>query len=267
MTAWHRGPKVAFDTETTGQDPDWARIVTATIVEISPDGATRAHQWLLNPGVDIPQGATDVHGVTTERAQADGVDPGQAIFEITGLLALNLYRGVPVIAYNGAYDLTVLDRECRRHGVDTLTDRLAHVAPIVDPYVLDKAVDKYRPSKCDGNQRRAPRCTCGAQSRQLADVCLHYGVRIDGAHDATADALAAARVAFALAERYPELQVDVARLHTLQVTWRREQCESLEEYLRRTDPTATVNGDWPIQALPDAWAPGYHPATEPAVVS
>jgi DNA polymerase III subunit epsilon len=158
---------------------------------------------------------------------------------------------VPVIAFNAAYDFTVLDRESRRQQVDRLDNRLAQVGPVVDPHVMDKAVDKYRKGK-----------------RTLTACCEHYGVRLDGAHDATADALGAARVAFTLAERYPEqLQVDLPRLHTLQQSWRAEQAASLQAYFRKKDPTAVVNGDWPVQALPSDWAPGFHPAPEPAAVS
>lgn len=252
MTAWHRGRMLAFDTETTGPDPDWARIVTATVVEIGSGGITATHQWLLNPGVQIPQGAIDVHGVTNERARAEGMDPAVAVFEIAGLLALNLHRGVPVVAYNGSYDLTVLDRECRRHGIDTLNDRLDHVGPIVDPFVIDKAVGPRQARFRKGK-------------RTLTASCEHYGVRLDGAHDATADALAAARVAYRQAEMYPdEVQLDLPRLHSLQVTWRREQCASLAAYFAKQGKPQDVNGDWPVQTLPDGWAPGYHPAPERA---
>lgn len=251
MTAWHRGPMLAFDTETTGPEPNTARIVTATIVELGPAGIEKTHQWLINPGVEIPQAAIDVHGITNEHAREHGREPGVAVFELAGLLALNLHRGVPVVAFNAAFDFTVLDRECRRQQVDRLDDRLHEVGPVVDPHVLDKAVDPYRRGK-----------------RTLTAVTQQYGITLDGAHDATADALAAARVAFMLAERHPrELQVDLPRLHSLQVSWRAQQAASLQKYFRRTDPDAVVNGDWPVQALPSGWQPGYHPAPEPAQVS
>ena len=74
-----------------------------------------------------------------------------------------------------------------------------------------------------------------------------YGVELLDAHTSAADSLAAVGVADALARKYPQLQVPLAELHGLQVTWKAEQSASFQEYLRRKDPAAVVNGDWPVQ--------------------
>lgn len=245
---WHRGRMLAWDTETTGPDPNFARIVTCTAIELGPNGIERTHQWLVNPGVEIPAGATAVHGITTARALEDGMDAGRAIFEITGLLALSMHRGVPVVGFNLAYDATVLDRECRRQGVDSL-DRRGTTGPMVDSHVLDKHCDPYRRGK-----------------RTLGVTCERYGIDLGNAHDATADALGAARLAYKLAEAYPEqLQVPLEDLHAQHVAWRAEQAAGLQAYFRKKDPTAVVNGEWPVQALPSGWAAGFHPVDETAV--
>ena len=247
MTAWHRGPMLAFDLETTGPQPDSARIVTATIIEVGPTGVARTREWLLNPGVDIPAGATAVHGITTTRAREDGTDPGVAVFEITAELGTWLHKGLPVVGHNVAYDFTVLDRECRRHDVDPLDDRLDVVAPVVDTFTIDKAVDRYRKGK-----------------RTLEITAAHYGIRLDGAHDATADALAAARIAYRLAEQYPaELQVPLEDLHGLQVGWRTEQQAGLRAYFDRKGIAHDgCSGAWPVQPVPDGWDPAFHAADD-----
>lgn len=226
MTAWHRGPMLAFDTETTAPDPEAARVVTATCAAIRPGQAPEVTTWLVNPGCDIPEGATAVHGITTERAQKHGQDPAAALSEIATHLAAAITQGVPLVLFNAAFDLTLLDREFTRHGIDLdLTQAL-----VADGLVLDKAVDRYRKGK-----------------RTLTAVCEHYKVSIDGAHDATADALAAARVVWRIAEQYPDVvQVPLDQLHAKQASWRAEQCASLEAYFRRKDPTVTVPGDWPV---------------------
>lgn len=245
MTAWHREPMLAFDTETSGPIPDFARIVTATVIELGPDGIGATHQWLINPGVDIPQGAIDVHGVTNERARQHGVDPVTAVYELTGVLGLAMGRGIPVVAFNAAFDLTVLDRECRRHGIDPL-NRRGDVAPVVDPHVIDKAVDTYRRGK-----------------RTLGVTCEHYGIDLGRAHDATADALGAARLAWKLAQAHPEqLQIPLEQLHAKQVGWRRSQAASLAGYFAKKGTPQDVCGDWPVQALPDAWDPAAHPVND-----
>lgn len=257
MTAWHEGPMLAFDLETTGPDPDTARIVTATLIALDGPNTAPRHwvqgirEYLVNPGVDIPAGATAVHGITTTHARENGMNRERAVAEIIGEIGLRLHRGIPVVAYNGAYDLTVLDREARRLNIDPLTNRLPVVGPMVDPYVLDKQVDKYRKG-----------------SRKLVDVADHDGIDLRNAHTSQADALAAAQVGVAIAGRYPELVgVDLPRLHTLQTTWRREQCASLQAYFRRKDPTAVVNGDWPVQSLPAGWDPAFHPVDDEQAVA
>lgn len=239
MNAWHREELLAYDCETTSANPDTARIVTATIVHITKDRADLT-EWLLNPGVPISPGASAIHGITNEKAQAEGQDAETAIFEITARLGLWLGRGKPVVAFNAVFDLTILDRECRRHGIDTLDRRLEHgVQPIIDGHVIDKHV-LWRKGK-----------------RTLSAVCAHYSIPFDDAHNASADALAAARVAWVLAERYPDtVQVPLADLHQQQRNWRREQCASLQKYFReKGDQTAVVNGDWPVQTLPQGWTP------------
>ena len=185
--SWHLGTLVAYDCESTGVDIETARIVTACIAVIDGSGknAPSVRTLLINPGVDIPAEATKIHGISTEQARRDGGDPREAIARIVGTLDETLKRGYPVVGHNvGTYDLSLLDREARRHGIRPLEN----VRPVIDTLCLDKAVDRYRKG-----------------SRRLTDACEHYGVRIDGAHDASHDALASARVAWRIAQRYPQI--------------------------------------------------------------
>lgn len=215
MSNWHRGTLVSFDTETTGVDPETARIVTAAIVTCDPlAGTVHTEQWLLNPGVDIPAEATDIHGITTEMARADGRRPAEALPEIVDALAIAWRAGCPVVVYNAPYDFTVLDREMRRHTGEGIWTGI-----VVDPLVLDKHFDRYRRG-----------------SRKLVDTARYYGVTLSeqDAHGAAADALAAARVAWKLAESFPELaEMPLPQLHARQAAWCGEQKASLEDYLRR----------------------------------
>lgn len=237
MTAWHREPMLAFDVESTGQNPDTARIVSAVLVALVPGRAPHVTEWLVDPGVPIPAGASAIHGITTERAREEGQNPETAIFEITGRIGLALGKGIPLVGMNICYDLTVLDRECRRHNIDTLDSRLDAVEPVIDIFVLDKHVS-YRKGK-----------------RTLTALADHYRVPLTQAHNAAADAIAAARVAFALAEQYQGLQIAPKSLHDLEVGWRRAQCESLAAYFVKQGKPQTVNGDWPVQQLPTGWTP------------
>ena len=224
---WHESIRAGFDLETTGRDPRTALIVTATLVMVDEQGrAASSAEWLVDPGVPIPAEAAEVHGVTTERAQAEGMPAAQGVTEITETLRDLFAAGIPVVAFNGVYDFTVMDREARRHGLTPLEAR-----PVIDPFVLDKQVDRFRKGK-----------------RTLSAVSEHYGVTLENAHTSAADALAAVQVADALAARYEQLRVAPTDLHERQVRWKAEQAESFEQYLRRKDPQATVSRHWPVEA-------------------
>jgi DNA polymerase III subunit epsilon len=241
---WHEGRLAAFDVETTGVNPASDRIVTAAVSLVGGGLATVSHDWLIDPGVEIPAGATNVHGITTEQARAQGRPPAEAVEEITTLLAEQILAGVPVIAFNARFDLTMLDREARRHGVVPLVDRVGGEAGmlVVDPHVLDKQFDRFRKGK-----------------RTLTAVCAHYRVPLtaEEAHAANADALAAARVAWRLGQASVELSaLELRQLHGHQVAWAAEQAASFQEYLRSNGSVERIEGAWPIVPDPVVAAPG-----------
>jgi len=238
--SWHLGRLAAFDIETTGVDPAHDRIVTAAVSVVGGGQPAENRSWLVDPGIDIPAGATAVHGITTERARAEGQAPGEAVEEITALLTEQLRSGVPVIAFNARFDLTILDREAHRHGRRPLLDRVGGTSGmlVVDPHVLDKQIDRFRRGK-----------------RTLGAVCEHYRVPFDEAHAAGADALAAARLAYRLGSSVTELRdIDLRVLHREQISWAAEQAASLQDYFRQQGRDERVEGAWPI--VPEVVADG-----------
>ena len=227
---WHLGRMAGFDLETTGVDVETDRIVTACVVQCGGSHPTQSSTWMANPGINIPEGAAKVHGITTEQAQADGQPAGEVVQQIVAALTQVVLAGIPVVAMNAAFDLTMLDREARRHRVYPLADSVGEDLRVIDPYVIDKQVDTYR---------KGP--------RKLTDLCAHYDVRLDGAHTADADAIAACRVVWRLGQRYEQLAaMSLGELHKAQVDWAAEQAASLQEYLRRKDPSAYCAPEWPL---------------------
>jgi len=229
MTSWADRLGV-FDLETTGVDVETARIVTACIAVIGADGEVLERwDWLADPEVEIPEAASAVHGITTERARAEGRPTGLVVAEITQTLRTLFGLGIPVVVYNAPYDLSLLDRECRRNELEPLVEP----APVVDPLVLDKQVDTYRKGK-----------------RTLEAAAAHYGVALDDAHDAGADAIAAGRVAQALvAARPEELDIPISDLHGRQEIWYAEQARRFQDYIRRRkgDESFTASTAWPVK--------------------
>ena len=218
-----------FDTETTGLDTRHSRIVTAYVGLIDTSGeVTECAEWLTNPGVMIPEAATAVHGVTNERARAEGREPSTVVAEIGATLAEYFTRGIPVVAYNASYDFSILHHEMVRYGLEPFADP----GPIVDPLVIDRAVDRYRKGK-----------------RTLQMATAHYEVAFDGAHTADADAVAAGRVAQAMIRAHQsELPETAEELHDQQIQWSREWAENFQAFRRgRGDAGFTASGEWPVR--------------------
>lgn len=237
----------ALDVETTAVDPNVARIVSASIVRCGGGLPTESFSLLVDPGVEIPEDAARVHGITTEQARLRGTPAARAVPVIVETLRAFAVRH-PLVVFNSPYDLTVADREARRHGVEPLDVESLRV---IDPLVIDKWLDRYRKG-----------------SRKLAAQAEHYGAKLDGAHDATFDALCAARVAWAIGKRgrvirrvrnedeatemrqlcgeWEQVRFDVDALHAAQQRWAREERGRFEEYRRsRGEPVEPV-WDWPL---------------------
>jgi DNA polymerase III subunit epsilon len=272
------GPLACFDCETTGLNLDEDRIVTATVALLQPGTpwAVQSRSWLIDPGVDISPEATAVHGITNEQAKEHGLPPEGALDEIADRLMLAFLSHIPVVGMNVPFDFTISDRELRRHHLPTLEERLGRpIGPVLDVLVLDKYLDPYRKGK-----------------RKLTDLCEHFNVRIDGAHDSAFDALAAARIAYQIARiatgptdpqtlssitaagctwpvvqrlydrgvaaRFAELgAMTAADLHDCQVGWRAEQQASLAKWFTKKGEDASgCDPSWPM--IP------RRPAVEPA---
>lgn len=237
---WADGPMCAFDLETTSADPYNARIVTATVLRI--DGQhVEEHAWVADPGVEIPAEASAVHGITTEWAREHGQPAADVAMAVHIELAKAWAEDVPVVIFNAAYDLTVMAAEIQRHD---LRPAFTVEGPVVDPLVIDRAVEPYRRGK-----------------RRLGDLCLHYGLQQDAAHTSSDDALVTARLAYKQAHRYPEVGgLDLATLHERQAEWHRTWAVEFERWLRsrkRADgatpaevAAVVIERDWPIRSTP-----------------
>lgn len=241
--SWHTERMYAFDVETTGVDVKSDRIVSASVVMCGGPDMTLRRTWLINPGVKIPASASDIHGISNQMA-AQGKDAKTAIAEIIELL--NQREGVLVV-FNARFDLSILIAEAARYGL-----ALPRVDTIVDPLVLDKWLDRFRPG-----------------SRTLSALCKHYGIPLTNAHDASADALAAARLAWVIASRVqPQRRVqsqadrenltrlydcwqiarhDKQALHHLQIRAAALQAQGLREHFRKQGNAAwqSVSSGWP----------------------
>lgn len=224
--AWARRLCV-FDLETTGLDLTTSRIVTACVAIIDARGELEAEplELLVNPGIEIPAAAAAVHGISTEHAREHGIEPEIAITKLIHSLSEAISNEIPLLAFNAPYDFTILMNEANRHLVQGFEP-----VPVIDPLVLDRKVNKFRKGK-----------------RNLGVLTADYGVKLTDAHNSTADAIAAGRLAQAMARKYPELNLPAIELHNLQKIWSDEQSLDFAKFMKSQRPDFEPELGWPIR--------------------
>ncbi len=226
--SWHRGPLASYDCETNGLNTATARIVTAALIRSNG----QVLEWMSDlDGAEIPTDASDLHGVSTEYAREHGRPAAKVVEEIADAIAGEMSAGrAALVVMNAPFDLPLLEAECARYGVPTVADRVGCMEPVVDPLVLDRHFDRYRRGR-----------------RNLETLAAHYGVPLDAAHTAVADARAAVEVAREIGERYEAAQLPAHRLHLRQVQWHRAWAANFQAHLRRKGQTdAVIDGSWPL---------------------
>lgn len=231
--SWLDETMVGFDTETTGVSTSNDRIVTAAILTRT-DGETTARTWLIDPGVEIPARASEVHGISTEYAREHGVKPADALEEIASILASAMAAGFPVVAFNAQFDLSILEAELARHDLASLASRVpGGIGPVVDPLVLDRHLDKWR---------RGP--------RKLINMCEHYGVSVvaDDLHAADADVAATLDLLPAMARVHGSLaEVELTDLQGQQVEAHRVWATDFASWLKSKGRTEDLpRPEWPV---------------------
>lgn len=265
--SWHLGPMAAFDTETTGVDVETDRIVSAAAIRMH-NGTADAVTWLADPGIEIPAEVTEIHHISTEQARAEGRPAAEVVAEVAATLARAVQEGVPIVGHNAAFDLTLLDRETRRHLGLPLYEALSGEPFVVDTMVLDRFTAPFR--------KRVSEKQGGYQLRTTAET-YKLGWDEKAAHGAEYDAVMAGRVAWHIGRiahlprgerpswvrvlrvaRHNQLAgLSLAELHARQIEWARLDAESYQRWLRnpakagdKFDAAAVVDGRWPLRPVP-----------------
>lgn len=237
--SWAELPWLGFDTETTGVNPHHDRLVTAALV-LRKDGANgNAHSdaittWLADPGVDIPESAAQIHGVTTQKARNEGRPITEVLDELAHALSSHMAAGFPVIAFNGAFDVTLLESELTRHGLPTVSDRIgaSEPAPLIDPLILDRCLDRFRKGK-----------------RQLSLMAETYGVPVsENAHTAEYDVVMTLDVLGAIAHKFPHCAAQTcSQIHAFQKEAHAAWAQNFENFLRSKGKDSHIDRRWPMQ--------------------
>lgn len=189
---------LALDTETTGPEPETARIVELGAVYFRGGERLRALNIRINPGVPIPAGASGVHHIfdadVAEAPSFAQVAP-RLLKHLSGEWARDNLGIEPVgdeddpsaperplvIGYNILrYDAVVIDAELGR------LDTREVLMPMLDADILDPIAWAQWENRGSGNK--------------LTEVCTDLGVRLENAHAASADAEATGWAMYRLIE-------------------------------------------------------------------
>ena len=150
-------PIVFFDLETTGLDLSTDRAVSIATLKIDLEGKTEEKKILINPEMDIPKEASDIHGITNEMV-ADA-----PTFKQISKSLFSYFENCDIAGFNSDYyDVPLLMKEFSRCGIDFPTWELN----LVDVLKFERMLN----------------------SNKLSEVYLRYtGKELEGAHDALND--------------------------------------------------------------------------------
>ena len=167
-----------FDTETTGLPRNWKAPVTdlnnwprmIQIGWILSENGNRIDtgSFIIKPeNYIIPSEASRVHGITTEKAIAEGVDLENLLKKFNNLIEQSNY----IVAHNIDFDKMILGAELLRKGVESDFERLPKICTM-------KSSTNY--CRIPGNY--------GYKWPTLSELHINlFGNDFAGAHDAFAD--------------------------------------------------------------------------------
>lgn len=168
-------PIVFFDLETTGVNIATDRIVEISILKVFPNGNKESKTWLVNPEIEIPQGATDVHGITNEKVVTEPT------FKELAVKVSEMITGCDLAGFNSnRFDIPLLAEELMRAGIDfDMQNRKA-----IDVQVIFHKKEQR---------------TLGAGYQ------FYCGKELEGAHGAEADTNATYEILLAQVEKYDDI--------------------------------------------------------------
>lgn len=175
-------PIVFFDLETTGVNIGNDRIVEISILKVFPNGNKESKTWLVNPEIEIPQGATDVHGITNEKVVTEPT------FKELAPKVNEMIAGCDLAGFNSnRFDIPLLAEELMRAGIDfDMKNRKA-----IDVQVIFHKKE---------------------QRTLSAGYQFYCGKELEGAHGAEADTNATFEILLAQVDKYDDIGNSVEEL-------------------------------------------------------
>ncbi|GAB1309511.1 3'-5' exonuclease [Urechidicola sp. KH5] len=172
-------PIVFFDLETTGINIAKDRIVEISILKVMPNGNKESKTWLVNPEIEIPKEASDIHGITNEHVVTEPTFKELAP-EVSAMI-----KGCDLAGFNSnRFDIPLLAEEMLRADMDF--DMKNRVAVDVQTIFHKKE-----------------------QRTLSAGYQFYCGKTLEDAHSAEADTNATYEILLAQLEKYDDLENDI----------------------------------------------------------
>lgn len=175
-------PIVFFDLETTGINIAKDRIVEISILKILPNGNKESKTWLVNPEIEIPKEASDIHGITNEKVVTEPT------FKELAPQVSEMIKDCDLAGFNSnRFDIPLLAEEMLRAEVDfDMNNRVAIDVQVIFHKKEQRTLTAGYKFYCD---------------KDLTD-----------AHSAEADTKATYEILLAQLEKYEDLENDVEKL-------------------------------------------------------
>lgn len=175
-------PLVFFDLETTGVNIGTDKIVEISILKVFPNGNKESKTWLVNPEVEIPKSASDIHGITNEKVVTEPT------FKELAPKISEMIEGCDLAGFNSnRFDIPLLAEELMRAGIDfDMKNRKA-----IDVQVIFHKKE---------------------QRTLSAGYEFYCGKELEGAHGAEADTNATYEILLAQIEKYEDIDNSVDAL-------------------------------------------------------
>ena len=175
-------PIVFFDLETTGINIAKDKVVEISILKVFPNGNKESKTWLVNPEIEIPKEASDIHGITNEKVVTEPTFKELAS-EINAMIA-----DADLAGFNSnRFDIPLLAEELMRAGIDfDMNNRKA-----IDVQVIFHKKE---------------------QRTLSAGYQFYCGKELEGAHGAEADTNATYEILLAQLDKYEDIENSVDAL-------------------------------------------------------
>ena len=170
---------VFFDTETTGLPKNWKapvtdldnwpRLIQLAYIVYSENGEKleEGNHTIKPEGFIIPEGASNVHGITTEKA----IEEGKDLVEVLSQFYSIVLESTVIVAHNIAFDEKVIGSELLRNRFENILDAKRKICTMTSTVDFCSIPGPY-----------------GFKWPGLAELHIKlFGENFENAHDAFAD--------------------------------------------------------------------------------